>query len=167
MARLVTKGVILKRVKREIVEAKVKRALDKLFADDLFLLQSDANERSISHKLAEYLQLEFAEWHVDCEYNRKGHDPKRLNLRVEQVDTANTQAKTVYPDIIVHHRNSDDNLLVIEIKKSTNPDDGEFDREKLEAFISQLGYKYGLFIKLITDIEHPDCEEFDFYEASI
>jgi hypothetical protein len=90
--------VVLMEISQKTVEAKVSSAIDKLMANDRLLLQYDANERSISHKLAEYLQLEFTDWNVDCEYNRKGHDPKRLNLKVDQVFTDNTQAKTVYPE---------------------------------------------------------------------
>jgi hypothetical protein len=143
---------------KDAVGERLTRALDRLLREDLFLLQSDVNERSISHKLAEYLQLEFSGWHVDCEYNRQGHDPKRLDLKVHWTSTDDPQARTVYPDIIVHHRNSDENLLVIEIKKSTNPDRGDFDREKLAAFISQLGYRYGAFIVIGTNTESPYWE---------
>jgi hypothetical protein len=154
-------------VERVVVETKVRSALDRLFANDILLLQSDVNERSLSHKLAEYLQFEFNEWNVDCEYNRKGHDdPKRLNLRMENISTDDTEARTVYPDIIVHHRKSDDNLLVIEIKKSTNRDNGERDREKLQEYISQLNYRYGFFIRLGTGTERPYCDEFVFYQAT-
>jgi hypothetical protein len=162
MARFIAKEFLMTGDERVDVEAKVRRALDRLFANDSFLLQSDANERSLSHKLAEYLQAEFTDWNVDCEYNRKGYDPKRLNLRVRHVRTDDTEARTVYPDIIVHHRNSDDNLLVIEIKKSTNSDNGDSDREKLQAYGDQLGYRFGLFIRLGTGKEHPDCETFEF-----
>jgi hypothetical protein len=162
MGWFITKGYALNVSEQDVVEAKVKRALGKLFTHDLFLLQSDVNERSLSHKLAEYLQSEFEDWNVDCEYNRRGFDPKRLNLGVEQVRTDDTQGRTVYPDIVVHRRNSEDSLLVIEIKKSTNRDDGESDRDKLRAFKAQLGYRYALFIRLRTATETPAFEEFDF-----
>ena len=47
-------------------------ALSELIERDSFLFEADANERSITHKLAEYLQAQFQDWNVDCEYNRNG-----------------------------------------------------------------------------------------------
>lgn len=62
-----------KPIKRSEIENKLEKSLKRLLKDDFFLLESDAHERSITHKLAEYLQDEFEEWNVDCEYNRRGH----------------------------------------------------------------------------------------------
>ena len=38
------------------------------------------------------------------------------------------------------------NLLVLELKKTTNPDKGHCDRLRLHAFREQLGYRYGALI---------------------
>ncbi|GAB4314094.1 MAG: hypothetical protein Kow0019_13670 [Methanobacteriaceae archaeon] len=134
----------------EEVESKVNKALNKLFKNDHYLLFADANERSISHKFAEYLQQEFEEWNVDCEYNRDHHDIKRIsdwkNRCLKEKEYEDADAKTVYPDIIIHHRNTRNNLLVIEIKKSTNTDNGKCDIKKIRNFIKELNYKYGIFI---------------------
>lgn len=43
------------------IESKVKTALQCLIKNDSFLLSNNTNERSITHKLAEYLQQEFPE----------------------------------------------------------------------------------------------------------
>ena len=51
------------------IERSVKTALNKLFERDAELLQNDVNERSITHKFAEYLESEFPGWDVDWEYN--------------------------------------------------------------------------------------------------
>jgi hypothetical protein len=40
--------------------------------EDKDLINNSANERSISHNLAEYLQNYFRDLNVDCEYNRHG-----------------------------------------------------------------------------------------------
>lgn len=149
-------------IDRDALEAVVRKAIDRLFERDSFLLQSNANERSISHKLAKYLQMELDCWHVDCEYNRDGHDNKQLDLPAKQKPTDDLDARTVYPDIVVHHRNTEHNLLAVEIKKSNNPDDGSFDCLKLKAFKKQLGYQYCLFIKFKMGTPNPDCEEFRF-----
>lgn len=134
----------------EQVKHAVSSAIEKLLDADSFLLQNNVNERSISHKLACYIQELFADWQVDCEYNRDHDDTKRLNLPTKNVKTNDTNAQTVYPDIIIHRRNTGQNLLVIEIKKTTNPETIENDLEKLDAFKNQLGYRYALFLKLET-----------------
>lgn len=125
------------------------KAINLFIKHDSFLLQRNVNERSLSHKLAEYLQGEFQGWHVDCEYNRDHDLTKRLKVPKGTTPIDDTEGKTVFPDIIVHHRNNNDNLLVIEVKKSSNPDNGDFDRKKLEAFVKPpFSYQYGLFLKL-------------------
>jgi hypothetical protein len=135
-------------VKQRIIEAIVD-----LYRDDHDLFHVDANERSISHKLAEHLQKRFPCWHVDCEYNRRGQERKQLQLtpelQPETVTSDDTEAKTVYPDIIVHWRNTNNNLLVIEIKK-TNGSSEEKDRQKLKAFVESdlFLYHFGIFLRL-------------------
>ena len=115
-----------------------KNSVEKLILDSLSafrgkhiaLLTHDANERSISHKLAEILQgLVGDHWHVDCEYNRDGHDPKRVQLPVAGTQSDETESKTVYPDIIIHKRGTGNNFIVMEIKKSTNKESDDHDKK--------------------------------------
>jgi hypothetical protein len=111
----------VERLTEEQVLEKIKIAIDFLLRLDAYLFEADVNERSISHKFATYLQNEFHCWNVDCEFNRDGLDPKRLNLlsiSSLEVRSDDVEAKTVYPDIIVHYRGTKENLLVIEIKKT-------------------------------------------------
>lgn len=104
------------------------------------LLELDAHERSITHKLAEYLQDEFPEWNVDCEYNRDRSQPKAL-IR-GGIDNAQTVNKvTVFPDIVIHRRDSSENLVVIEAKKRGSENSG-WDLEKLNAYKEQMGYQF-------------------------
>ncbi len=135
---------------KDQIEQKVNRAIKFLLKNDLVLLQHDVNERSISHKLAEYLQTEFCEWNVDCEYNRNHDKLKSLKLPKRKSPLNDTAARTVFPDIIVHHRDTNYNLLVIEVKKSTSHDNSAFDQQKLNAFIKELHYQHGLFLKFST-----------------
>ncbi|MHB1868016.1 MAG: hypothetical protein ACYCPP_03625 [Nitrososphaerales archaeon] len=51
------------------------------------------------------------------------------------------EAATVYPDIIIHKRDSHENLVVIEAKKSTNRE-VETDILKLKQFKQKLGYLF-------------------------
>src|SRR5258708_2030866 len=141
---------------QEAVKEKVTAAIEVLYQRDTYLLQTDVNERSISHKLASYLQEAFSDWDVDCEYNRNHDDPellKRLQISAEDVSPDDVQARTVFPDIIVHHRGTSDNLLVIEIKKTTNQLSDDFDKQKLREFKRQLGYCYALFLRFQTGCE--------------
>lgn len=135
------------------VESTLNDALATLLERDAFILEADVNERAISHQLAVYLARLFEAWNVDCEYNRNHDDPKRLDIPRRDVRTDDTEARTVFPDIIVHKRGTDENLLVVEMKKTTSQEDDEFDFRKLAAFKEQLGYKFAVFVKLRTNGE--------------
>ena len=139
-------------MKDEIAQA-LNQALGALLARDAEILKADVNERTISHRLAGYLEPYFSGWNVDCEYNRNHDDPKRLKIPRRKVPNDDTQARTVFPDIIVHKRGTDENLLVIEMKKTTSQETDDFDLHKLKAFRDQLGYKYAVFVKVRTDAE--------------
>jgi len=148
----------------EQIKQKIKCALDQLWQSDKHLLKNNVNERSITHKLAIYIESEFEGYRVDCEYNRNGPNIKIYREIVEQINRSgikanDTKAKTAFPDIIVHKRgNNNDNLLVIEVKKlrgdatQTNSVD-EVDKKKLKAFTheNQLKYKYGLALQIPVD----------------
>ena len=131
------------------VRSRVATAICDLFRHDRELLGVTANERSITHKLAEHLQRQFPYWHVDCEYNRDGLDRKTLNLPIDGGRVDELEAKTVFPDIVVHRRGERENLLVIEFKKS-NGSRETHDLEKLRAFTSpeSFAYRHGLFLRL-------------------
>ena len=138
------------------VQAKLQSAIGLLFKNDSFLLDKNVHERTIAHKLAEYLQQLWPEWNVDCEYDKKGLDIKRL----DGISECNEQRRTdrVLPDIVVHYRNSDLNLLVIEIK--TKHADCECDYRKLELFTSEDGeykYRYGLFVRF-NKLNRPEMK---------
>ena len=68
-------------------------------------------------------------------------------------DQEDTFARTVFPNIIVHRRDTQDNYLVIEAKKSTNPDDRDIDFDKLTGYKRQLGYRHALFLELAANGE--------------
>ena len=138
------------------VKEKVSAAIELLIRKDSHLLKIDANERSITHRLALYLQDAFGGWDVDCEYNRNRYDTKKLiigddvRIAVEPIQTDDEEGKTVYPDIIVHHRGTDQNLLVVEVKKMTSHVPKNFDFSKLREYKRQFGYSHALFLNLIT-----------------
>ena len=113
---------------------------------DAVLFRSDAGERTIASRLAFRLQSAFTEWAVDTDYNRMGDRlPKRVELPPTCARYRNNEGfALVLPDVIVHERGPDGkNLLVVELKKTTNRDDGDCDLIRLHAFRSQLNYAFG------------------------
>ncbi len=156
------------------IKERIKRALSAVLKYDLCLLQNDLNERTIAHKLATYLQCTFPEYYVDCEYNRnvlsddgKKHieilknDLKKRGLLTEKEEKINEVIieRLVYPDIIIHKRDTTENLCIIEIKKSTSKISNDYDKLKLECYTSSangndLKYELGVFIKfsVSTDV---------------
>lgn len=144
------------------VRHKIEKALRLLYENDLFLITNTTNERSITHKLAEYIQSLFPEWHVDCEYNRKGEDIKRLYA----IKECSKQRKTdrVSPDIIIHHRNTKENILVIEAKSfHSNDHSDKHDKTKIKAYIEEFDYQYqfGLWVCFHDD---PTKTKLDWFE---
>lgn len=133
----------------EDIKQRVFAAIGRLYQHDPELLSIGVNERTITHKLAEYLQDEFPGWHVDCEYNRRGDIPKRLQISGWRSSPIDIEAKTVFPDIIIHRRRTDANLVVIEVKKSGGGEETK-DLEKLQAFTGDSDYRYrlGLFLRI-------------------
>jgi len=135
---------------RKIIKEALAASLGKLILVDNEILLNDINERSISHRLANYLEPHFPGWNVDCEYNRNHDEIKRLQIQRRNIESDDTQATTVFPDIIIHRRGKDDNLVVIEMKKTTSQENDTYDIGKLNAFKKQLGYKFAIFVKIRT-----------------
>ena len=125
-------------------------ALSELLANDHDLLELDANERSITFRFAMYLQPRFPDWTVDCEFKRDGVEPKRLGHLELYPDSEDEEAKTVFPDVIVHRRGTKQNYLVVEFKKSTSRVDRQIDLRKLHGYKLQLGYVHALFVEVGT-----------------
>lgn len=133
------------------IKSRVSNALHRLKDIDEYLLKNDLNECSINHMLAFHLQSQFEGWDVDCEYNKNYGRAKKLKLPKDKVDWNDTEAKSVFPDIIVHRRgDTSPNLLVIEVKKSSNRSDRKHDYNKLEQYGDVLSYYCALFLEIGT-----------------
>jgi hypothetical protein len=141
-------------------------ALERLLALDEYLLKVDANERSISYRFGMYLQSELPDYHVDCEYNRDGVEPKRIGHVDLNPNSEDTEGKTVFPDIIVHIRGEKRNYLVIEFKKSSSTVDRSIDFQKLRGYKGdqRLRYEHALFVELTVG-EHPDVARAEWVNA--
>lgn len=118
----------------------VLRALDALFQKDANLLAVNVAEQTIAARLAQYLQEHFPQHDVDVEYNRMGDAPKTVAW--------SDKPEQVYPDIIVHRRRTETNILAIELKKTSNPETKDKDLLKLAAYRRDLGYLHALFLRL-------------------
>lgn len=134
----------------EEIEKRVNSALISFREQDFQLLELCVDERAATHRIACYLQNYFTKWHVDCEYNRRGEKPKVQSERL------------VRPDIIIHHRNTQDNLLCIEAKKEG--ESLEDDRIKLRNFTDPAGkdrYLFGLL--LVFSMKAPYNIDFEWF----
>jgi len=129
------------------MESYLNRALDALFESDAHLLDANSSERSVTHLLAIHLMHEAPGFDVDCEYNRDGFDVKRLELSERVTTDENTEAVTVFPDIVIHQRGTNDrNLLVVEVKKASSNIPPDYDIQKLKAFRRELKYAFAVHV---------------------
>lgn len=143
---------------RKILE----EAVHKLYEKDRYLILDRPEteeegrhvaERSIVFRFGHYLQeiLErsqiLTDLSVDCEYNRRGYEPKMLS-RI---------GSSVSPDLIVHHRGDhSNNFLVMEFKTWWNRDQ-KYDEAKIDGFMDpDGGYAYQYGIALCIEKEEKD-----------
>lgn len=136
----------------EEVQKRLHDALQQVMKSDLHLLKHDLSERCIASRLAMYLQKSFPKHFVDVEYNRVGASPKRLGLSEECANFRNSNGEAlVAPDVIIHRRGPrGPNVLVLEVKKTSNRDLHQCDRVRVRAFRDQLRYCYGALIECET-----------------
>jgi hypothetical protein len=169
-------------------------SLSTFFKVDKYLIEENANERAITHRLGIYIEsgiediegIAEIKYDVDCEYNVNiDAENGRKEILVEQNECLKEYAKriknkeekfyqdeifysfSVFPDIIIHERGENsNNLLIIEVKKSTNRDGEKFDFLKLKKYTDQdseqsLKYKYGVFIYLDVENNKPNLVWFE------
>lgn len=147
------KEYTLKEVEDKLLEAiRILQEKDSIFLDPDF----NINERSVTHRLGMYLAELFEDLDVDCEYNRvyyKDIDEyltKKIDFdeMKEEFSFYDTEAKTVYPDIIVHKRNTALNLLSIEVKMGWKNNKQNLDWLKTVAYKTELGYQHSAMVVL-------------------
>jgi hypothetical protein len=157
------------------IKRRLNIAIEILRVRDSYLLEKDVSERAITHKLAEHLQYVIGNsLDVDCEYNKNTNDSEVFSKKIYVLESAikemyssrnrdhnsvNIQGESylelsVFPDIIVHKRGKkQNNILAIEVKKSTSRIDRSYDFKKLKCYTesdseaNNLGYKYGAFVR--------------------
>ena len=125
-------------------------ALQELFAHESVLFARDLGERTLTHRLAVQVERQFPGWNVDCDYDRLGERTLRLPHGTI-VSTDDHLAKSVYPDLVVHQRAIPNNLLAIEVRKTSNHQPVEHDQRKLMALTDPhlwFAYWIGLLLTL-------------------
>jgi hypothetical protein len=140
----------------EEVRARLEAALWRLVEHDRYLLENDLSERCIASRLAMYLQAEFPDYDVDVEYDRHGFEPKRVGLPDECGNRRDREGRSrVIPDLIVHRRGAEGpNILVLEMKKTTNPEGRNCDYQRIITFRRQLSYRFAALIECETRAQH-------------
>lgn len=130
----------------------LRQAINRFLENEQHLLSVAVNERSLTHKFAEYLQIILGcAWDIDCEYNRYGEDSKILDevksIVGDNTKTYETKSKTVYPDIVVHKRGPDGpNLIVLEAKKDPTSQEKSDDKKKLRKIKEKYHYDFAIFL---------------------
>lgn len=143
-------------MKQREIRRRFECALRRFYSKEALLIKYKVSERALTHKLAEHLQKLFPRHNVDCEYNKVGWgDPKRLwVLMAADPDCPRDCARCVnnkcviFPDIIVHRRGTETNLLVVEAKTAWSRRASGRDHEKLAALTASGEYHYQLGIAL-------------------
>jgi hypothetical protein len=140
---------------------KLVSALEEFYAQEDFILDKDLGERTLTHRLAVYVERQFPGWQVDCDYNRLGERALQLPHGTI-VSTDDTLGKSIYPDIVVHQRAIPNNLLAIELRKGSNHQPLEHDQHKLKAMTDpHIWFAYAIGVLLTLDRNHVGaCEVF-------
>ncbi|MGW1424661.1 hypothetical protein ACWAT4_31575 [Bradyrhizobium manausense] len=126
---------------------------------DKDLAYADPAERALVARIRDLLHGQYAGWSIDLEWNRREDVVKRLRYGLSEDELIGKDA--IVPDLIVHRVGRRENLLVVEVKKSTNKD-YEGDIWKLKGMTEQAGaYGYLVGLHLVIDVKAgvaPRCD---------
>ncbi|MCL2770750.1 MAG: hypothetical protein FWD89_00350 [Firmicutes bacterium] len=137
---------------------KVVRLAIKSFNDnESYLISRGLSERCICSKFAMYVERqvsssEFRDFFVDVEYNRGAKGNEYLPKTIDD-------DRRIVVDLIVHKRSSDQNnefrnLICIEIKKDTNREGLDDDKERLKIMTDSYSYfKYELGFMIVANMK--------------
>jgi len=149
------------------------KAKEKFLKEEKEIIEINVNERTLSARLMFHLQTlllneiyqeNYKEYSVDCEYNRRKEIVKILPKEYRELEKKDKQ---IYPDIIFHQRNSEKNLMIIEMKKTYSSDEGEKNenRDRLKFLTSlrkENKYKYLLGVYFEVN-KFPDKCKIEFF----
>ncbi|MCD8006637.1 MAG: hypothetical protein LUF29_06645 [Oscillospiraceae bacterium] len=136
----------------------VEEAICAFNANELYLVENDVSERCICAKFAVYLSeilkyTEYREYDVDVEYNRGNRGDQRHAKKLLD--------KPITVDLIVHRRGYDpirgfDNLICIEMKKSTDRRGCTSDEDRLDKMTDPCyGFCYRTGFMIVINMKKP------------
>jgi hypothetical protein len=147
----------------ETIHNRVVSCVQKIYQEDNFLFERNRGkgvcERCLVFRLAHYLQLEFNEYFVDCDFNSsfeytitengRENERERSGKGVENEDGSITKR---FVDIIIHKRDytTENDFICFEIKKWNNYTRTTIEKDinNLRQLTNQFNYKYGYHIIL-------------------
>jgi len=136
------------------VASRFRVALETLLAQDRHLFEVDAGEQTAAGALAVHVRELFPDYDVDVEFNRDRDQSKRLAQFVAALRAAGLghrvtgdEPKLIRPDLIVHRRGTDENLLAVELKRVANEEGRLYDRLKLDNMRAELGYRCTAYVE--------------------
>lgn len=149
------------------------KAKNKFLKEEKEIIEINVNERTLSARLMFHLQTlllneiyqeNYKEYSVDCEYNRRKEIVKILPKEYRELEKKDKQ---IYPDIILHQRNNEKNLMIIEMKKTYSSDEGgkNENRDRLKFLTSlrkENKYKYLLGVYFEVN-KFPDKCKIEFF----
>ena len=123
-------------------------AFSKFVELDYAAIKNNTHEQCMSGRLGMYLReyfidLEKDNIRVDVEYNRDKGNPKCEN---QSLPYSNKSNPYIRPDVLIHERDTDNNILYCEIKKN-NGTDAEKVRRQVNG---ERRYKFGIYIDRIN-----------------
>jgi hypothetical protein len=123
------------------VKGIIQRCVEKLYDKDNYLFDCKICERCLMFRLAYYLQLEFPDYFVDCEFNKMGFNKYKAETKVEP-NIQGIALKKMYTDIIIHKRNSNtqNNFICLEIKRTKRAI--EYDIKRLKMMTEDSGFVF-------------------------
>lgn len=130
---------------KDQIKQKIIKALDELYKEDAFLIDEDLCERCIAHRFVLHLEKQnFGRgYFIDCEYN-KSHLGKITESKIVSNPNGN------YIDVVITKRNKNpqDDLICFELKKRSNYQNRDKDRENLEILTrgGTYCYDYGFYV---------------------
>lgn len=156
---------------KEVIADKIKDCVDALYSEDQYLFELKVCERCLMFRLAHYLQNEFDDYFVDCEFNKMGFEGHKSQSKVEPTADEG-KLKNMFVDIIIHKRNSRTmgNIACIELKRTKRYMENDIERLKnmtrkggfrFEGKDYIYGYDFGFFIYFPKDKNKSEIRLFE------
>ena len=142
------------------IKSKINNALNCFYSENHEMFENWKTKKSYVYAFSKILEKEFDSWDVDCYYVHYGrsthanfsYDDRFCKAKDDSViceECLNQKWCKACPDIVIHHRNTQEQLLIIQtVLSCRNQSKIVQDLEKIENFIDGYNdcYIYGLFI---------------------